>query len=42
MTDARLRNTAPLVAGGFFMENLDGTIAATAGAAVTMVAAGGP
>ena len=30
MTDARLRNTALLVAGCFFMENLDGTIVATA------------
>ena len=30
MTDARLRNTALLVAGCFFMENLDGTIVTTA------------
>ena len=30
MTDARLRNTALLVAGCFFMENLDGTIVITA------------
>jgi len=30
MTDTRLRNTALLVAGCFFMENLDGTIVTTA------------
>jgi EmrB/QacA subfamily drug resistance transporter len=30
MTDRRLRNTALLVAGCFFMENLDGTIVTTA------------
>ena len=30
MTPARLRNTALLVAGCFFMENLDGTIVTTA------------
>ena len=30
MTDRHLRNTALLVAGCFFMENLDGTIVTTA------------